>query len=185
MIKDSEYVLNWYVFKICARGYVYVIKFTKSMSHIKAREADSILDFGRSWGIKNKGRRFLVQSRGARALDKYFGKEGVQKAMWWQEIDSQRKAHNEKKQEILMRKNVGLTALRWFLFGWMICSALNVSFWFHHTMLYTVTLGNPFETVYEFLGWTRTPRMRKKSFMALYSFVVTVEEHFYWNNVSI
>lgn len=111
-IKDSEYV-PWYMFKICARGYVYMIKFTKSTNHIKAGKVSSTLDLERSWGIKNKGRRFLVQSRGAGVLDKYFGKEGVQKAMWWwQEVDSWRETHNEEKQEILMRKNIGLTAPR-------------------------------------------------------------------------
>lgn len=81
-IKDSEYVLNPYVFKICARGYVHMIKFIRSTSHIKAREASSILDLEMSCGIKNKGKRFLVQSRGAGVLDKHFCKEGVQKAMW-------------------------------------------------------------------------------------------------------
>lgn len=78
--KNSEYVLNRYVFKKCAKGYVYMIKLTKSTSHIKARKAGSILDLER--GIKNKGRRFLVQSRKAGLLDKYFGKEGGQKTMW-------------------------------------------------------------------------------------------------------
>lgn len=78
--KNSEYVLNRYVFKKCAKGYVYMIKLTKSTSHIKARKAGSILDLKR--GIKNKGRRFLVQSRKAGLLDKYFGKEGGQKTMW-------------------------------------------------------------------------------------------------------
>lgn len=53
-----------------------MIKFTKSTNHIKAREASSTLDLE----IKNRGRKFLVQSRGAGVLDKYFGKEGVQKA---------------------------------------------------------------------------------------------------------
>lgn len=69
--------------EICARNYVYMMKFMKSTSHIKAREASSILDLERSWGIKNKARRFLVQNRGAGVLDKYFGKEGVHDAMWW------------------------------------------------------------------------------------------------------
>lgn len=87
--EDSAYVLDWYVLEICARKYVCKIKLMKSTSHIEAKEAGSILDLERSWGIKNKARRFLVQSRGAGVLDKYFGKEGVHKAVWWrQEIDS-------------------------------------------------------------------------------------------------
>lgn len=68
----------------------------------------------------------------------------------------------------------------------MIYSVWNVSSWFHLTStFYTLMLGNPFETVYKFLGCTRTLRMRKKSFMVIYSFVVSVEEHVYCNNVSI
>lgn len=58
-----------------------MINLTKSTSHVKAREGDSVLDPERSWGIKNKGKRFLLWRREAGDVNEHFGQEGLQKTV--------------------------------------------------------------------------------------------------------